>query len=232
MQPHPRTCTPTLAALPRAQAYGACEPGEDHAAVLGRIVQGLGLAAVTPRMLAHPDARVALRSVLRCVAVLRRHAGLAPDSGSSAVCQLCWSWLCCRCSSHLSKAPPPIVSKAPPLVVPSAPCSAWLPLSEAVLSMAAEHLPSPAAAAPERFARLLPPRERAVKGAALSRERAAELAASLDAVEAAVRGCDPSPDAPMVLYVSKMVAVPANALPRWAVQGPEGRAGRGTGVGV
>lgn len=78
--------------------------------------------------------------------------------------------------------------------------------------MAAEHLPSPTAAAPERFSRLLPPREQHVKALTMP----AELAAGLDAVEAAVRGCDPSPDAPLVLYVSKMVAVPASALPRCA----------------
>lgn len=92
--------------------------------------------------------------------------------------------------------------------------SAWLPLSEAVLSMAAEHLPSPLAAAPERYARLLPPRGEALKGAELG----AELAASLDATEEAVRRCAAAPDAPLVLYVSKMVAVPASALPRWATE--------------
>lgn len=43
----------------------------------------------------------------------------------------------------------------------------------------------------------------------------AELQQSLDACEAAVRACSAGPDAPLVLYVSKMVAVPANALPRW-----------------
>lgn len=47
------------------QAYGACEQGTDHAAVLGRIVQGLGLSRVMPRALAHPDPRIALRSVLQ-----------------------------------------------------------------------------------------------------------------------------------------------------------------------
>ena len=47
------------------QAYSACEQGADHAAVLGRMVQGLGLAGVPPRALQHPDARAALRSVLR-----------------------------------------------------------------------------------------------------------------------------------------------------------------------
>ena len=61
---------------------------------------------VTDRMLAHPDARTALRTVLK----------------------------------------------------------AWLPLSEAVLSMAVQHLPDPAAAAPGRLVRLLPPQQLHLKG--------------------------------------------------------------------
>lgn len=150
---------------------------------------------------------------------------------------------------------------APPL--PPRPCSAWLPLSEGVLSMAAEHLPSPLAAAPERFSRLLPPRLEQLKvggcwacwaalwlcteaiwlqrcSAAVSTsstrspavclltrcvylpcppqvdggQLGAELAAGLDASEGAVRRCEAGADAPLVLYVSKMVAVPAAALPR------------------
>ena len=36
----------------------------------------------------------------------------------------------------------------------------------------------------------------------------------LQCVEAAVRACDTTPCAPLVIYVSKMVAVPAGALPR------------------
>jgi hypothetical protein len=78
------------------QAYTACDPGADVAAILAPIVKGRGLGQVTPKALAG-DARQALRSVLR----------------------------------------------------------AWLPLSEAVLGMATEHLPSPAAAAPSRVPKLL-----------------------------------------------------------------------------
>ena len=36
----------------------------------------------------------------------------------------------------------------------------------------------------------------------------------LDAAEKAVQSCDTSPEAPCIVYVSKMVAVPAAALPR------------------
>lgn len=65
---------------------------------------------VTERMLAHPDPRTVLRSVLK----------------------------------------------------------AWLPLSEAVLGMAVQHLPDPASAAPGRLARLLPPQQLHLKGTQLS----------------------------------------------------------------
>ena len=48
------------------QAYGACEPGENHKALLAKMVAGLGLGGrVSERALAHPEARSALRAVLR-----------------------------------------------------------------------------------------------------------------------------------------------------------------------
>ncbi|GAB4820198.1 hypothetical protein N2152v2_007244 [Parachlorella kessleri] len=142
-----------LALEPLWKAYGACEPGEDHKALLAKMVAGLGLGGrVTERALAHPEARAALRAVLR----------------------------------------------------------AWLPLADATLQMAAEHLPSPVAAAPDRLPRLLPPRTLALKG----HEVTQQLAQLLEATEAALRRCSADPEAPCVVYVSKMVAVPANALPR------------------
>jgi hypothetical protein len=65
-------------------------------------------------------------------------------------------------------------------------------------------------AAPERVPRLLPPRSEALRGVPLPAPAQRQLAA----MEAAVGRCDLSPDAPLVVYVSKMVAVPASALPR------------------
>ena len=65
-------------------------------------------------------------------------------------------------------------------------------------------------AAPERVPRLLPPRSEALRGLPLPAPAQRQLAA----MEAAVGCCDLSPDAPLVVYVSKMVAVPASALPR------------------
>jgi len=142
----------SLALDPIWKAYTACDLGEDHVAILGKVIQGLGLQGIPERALSTPDARSALRSVFRV----------------------------------------------------------WLPLSEAVLGMAKECLPSPAQAAPERVIRLLPPREDALKGF----EETAQLAEALGKVEKAVSSCDASDNAPTVLYISKMVAVPASALPR------------------
>ncbi|KAG2498450.1 hypothetical protein HYH03_003706 [Edaphochlamys debaryana] len=87
---------------------------------------------------------------------------------------------------------------------------AWLPLSEAVLGMAAARLPSPAAAAPHRAPRLLggPP------GSAPPPGLPAHAAEELARVEHCVASSDASDSAPLVVYVSKMVAVPLGLLPR------------------
>jgi ribosome assembly protein 1 len=66
------------------------------------------------------------------------------------------------------------------------------------------------AAAPERLPHLLPPRQAYLRGANLPHG----FAADLDRAEAALAACDASVDAPVVVYISKMVAVPAMALPR------------------
>jgi len=42
------------------------------------------------------------------------------------------------------------------------------------------------------------------------------LLQALDSAEHGVESCNTSPEAPCVVYVSKMVAVPAAALPRYA----------------
>lgn len=147
-----------LALEPIWKAYSCCHAGEDSKAVLEKIVRSLGLQERVPdKVLGHPDARQALRSVLR----------------------------------------------------------AWLPLSEAVLGMAFQHLPSPVSAAPERLSRLLPPRTAALKGM-----KSTDVEKDLDVIEAAVGSCDVSRKAPMVVYVSKMVAVPAIALPRVTGESP------------
>lgn len=69
-----------------------------------------------------------------------------------------------------------------------------------------------------RVPRLLPAREEALGRVPLPPPAAAALAA----MEAAVACCDTSPTAPLVVYVSKMVAVPASALPRYPTLPPSG----------
>jgi ribosome assembly protein 1 len=61
------------------------------------------------------------------------------------------------------------------------------------------------------MSRLLPPRAPLPPS---STPAAAELQASLHRMERCVAECAKGEEAPLVIYVSKMVAVPANALPR------------------
>lgn len=99
---------------------------------------------------------------------------------------------------------------------------AWLPLSEAVLGMAVGHLPSPALAAPLRVPRLL---EGGSSSALVTADEVPAVSSSLPPLPLAVAEqlactraalcCSSSaPDAPLVVYISKMVAVPVGLLPR------------------
>ncbi len=67
------------------------------------------------------------------------------------------------------------------------------------------------AAAPERLPRLLPPRQAHLRGGGDPPEG---LAANLQRTDDALAACSTAPDAPVVVYISKMVAVPTIALPR------------------
>lgn len=99
-----------------------------------------------------------------------------------------------------------------PKLVLQAVMSRWLPLSEAVLSMVVECLPDPASAMPERVERLLPTEE-------LLNEASTKIEGELESVRKAVEGCVRSEDAPCVIFVSKMVAVPIEMLPKQNAQG-------------
>ena len=82
----------------------------------------------------------------------------------------------------------------------------WLSLSEAILSMGVSFLPSPKKAAPMRIGRFLPN---------INMDSASdELKESLEKIEASISCCDTSVDAPLIIYVSKMVSVPSTSLPR------------------
>lgn len=89
---------------------------------------------------------------------------------------------------------------------------AWLPLSEAILGMVTEQLPSPPAAAPERLARLLPAQPDLSE---LPPADAGRVRAMVRRVNASVGCCGSGDDAPVVVYVSKMISVPATTLPRY-----------------
>jgi ribosome assembly protein 1 len=110
---------------------------------------------------------------------------------------------------------------------------AWLPLSEAVLGMAVAHLPSPTAAAPVRLPRLLAGGSNTallpagVAGTTCSSAAAAggaaasssawhepEVSQQLERTVSHLCASSSSGDAPLVVFVSKMVSVPANLLPR------------------
>lgn len=89
----------------------------------------------------------------------------------------------------------------PPQVLRSV-LRAWLPLSEAVLGMAVTHLPSPAAASPERMPKLLALRQ----GAALSADLPPAAAEELARVESHLMASSSSSEAPLVVFVSKMIS--------------------------
>ena len=81
----------------------------------------------------------------------------------------------------------------------------WLPLSTAILGMGTAFLPNPRQAAPNRVSRLLPKES---KGTDVS------LNERLDSVQNAISSCNTSEDAPLVVYVSKMISVPRSTIPR------------------
>lgn len=65
------------------------------------------------------------------------------------------------------------------------------------------------AASQERLSRLLPLQPASLEGSA-----APEVAAGVQAQREGMSQCSIAADAPVVLYVAKMIAVPAGALPR------------------
>ena len=87
----------------------------------------------------------------------------------------------------------------------------WLPLSDAVLEIGRIFLPSPDVAAPKRKSRLLPTVEKGEKATGRS-----DLRRELALVDEAINSCDSSKNAPVVIYVSKMISVPATSIPRRA----------------
>ncbi|KAH0465421.1 hypothetical protein IEQ34_005524 [Dendrobium chrysotoxum] len=91
----------------------------------------------------------------------------------------------------------------------------WLPLSDTVLSMVIKCMPDPISAQSLRISRLLPKRDLAVDCNA----HYSDILAEADHVRKCVEACDSSAEAPCVVFVSKMFAIPAKMIPQ---KGPNG----------
>ncbi|EXB63373.1 Elongation factor Tu GTP-binding domain-containing protein 1 [Morus notabilis] len=109
--------------------------------------------------------------------------------------------------------PPRELQNKDPKVVLQAVMSRWLPLSNAILSMVVKCMPDPITAQAFRISRLLPKREVLNNGVDSNALAEAEL------VRKSVEACDSRPEAPCVVFVSKMFAVPVKMLPQ---RGPNG----------
>jgi ribosome assembly protein 1 len=105
-------------------------------------------------------------------------------------------------------------NKDPKMVLQSV-MSRWLPLADAVMDMVVECTPDPVSAQAARVVRLMPKREVAPEDAACCPEVVAEA----ERVRRCVEACDVGSDAPVVVYVSKMFAVPCKTLPLKGVNG-------------
>ncbi|KAL8479138.1 hypothetical protein ACS0TY_026115 [Phlomoides rotata] len=86
--------------------------------------------------------------------------------------------------------------------------SRWLPLSDTILSMVVECMPDPVTAQTFRISRLLPKRDSFDDG------DSSDVLSEAELVRESVETCNSSPDAPCVVFVSKMFAVPMKMLPR------------------
>lgn len=99
-------------------------------------------------------------------------------------------------------------NKDPKLVLQSV-MSRWLPLADAVMAMVVECTPDPVVAQGARVARLMPKREFIPEDA----DSCPEVVLEAERVRRCVETCDVGADSPVVVYVSKMFAVPYKTLP-------------------
>ncbi|XP_060035502.1 elongation factor-like GTPase 1 isoform X2 [Erinaceus europaeus] len=90
-----------------------------------------------------------------------------------------------------------------PKVQLSAICSQWLPVSQAVLAMVCQKLPSPLEMTPERVEKLL----------CTGPQTFDSLPLETQALKAAFMKCGSEDAAPVIIFVSKMFAIDAKALP-------------------
>ncbi|KAF3455327.1 hypothetical protein FNV43_RR05775 [Rhamnella rubrinervis] len=109
--------------------------------------------------------------------------------------------------------PPRELQNKDPKVVLQAVMSRWLPLSDAVLSMAVRCMPDPIAAQSFRISRLIPKRE------VLDNGIDSNVLSEVEHVRRCIEACDSRPEAPCVAFVSKMFAVPLKMLPNRGAHG-------------
>ncbi|OIT33987.1 PREDICTED: elongation factor-like GTPase 1 [Nicotiana attenuata] len=110
-------------------------------------------------------------------------------------------------SFNLSVPPRELQNKDPKAVLQSV-LSRWLPLSNTILSMVVKYMPDPISAQSFRISRLLP------KRVFLDNGTNPDLLSEAELVRKSVESCNSSPDAPCVVFVSKMFAIPSKMLPR------------------
>ncbi|KAL7405987.1 hypothetical protein ABVT39_011453 [Epinephelus coioides] len=91
-----------------------------------------------------------------------------------------------------------------PKVLLSAICSQWLPVSQAVLSMVCEKLPSPVDITAERVEKLM----------SVGARRFDSLPEQTQELKRAFLQCSRGEDAPLIVFVSKMFVVDTKALPQ------------------
>ncbi|XP_040824529.1 elongation factor-like GTPase 1 [Ochotona curzoniae] len=91
-----------------------------------------------------------------------------------------------------------------PKVQINAICSQWLPISHAVLAMVCQKLPSPLDISAERVEKLM----------CAGSQTFESLPPETQALKAAFMQCGSEDDAPVIIFVSKMFAVDAKALPQ------------------
>ncbi|KAJ3593570.1 hypothetical protein NHX12_005904 [Muraenolepis orangiensis] len=91
-----------------------------------------------------------------------------------------------------------------PKVLLSAICSQWLPISQALLAMVCEKLPSPLDISTERVEKLM----------SVGARRFDSLPERTQELKNAFVRCSSEDEAPVIIFVSKMVAVDATALPQ------------------
>ncbi|CAL4887490.1 unnamed protein product [Urochloa decumbens] len=134
--------------------------------------------------------------------------GLMPDSGE---------WMQNNVVSVFNlKVSPRELHSNEPKVALNAVLRSWLPLADSVMEMLVECTPDPVAAQAFRVPRLVPER-RDVAAAATG--CCASIVAEAERVRSCVAACNVSASAPVVVFVSKMFAVPYTMLPSKGLNG-------------